>query len=277
MRRIDNWIVFDGRTLFKAMVQDFGDVRLRKSPEAVKNARFNGERVNLVVDHDEGRTIGEVRNMRYVPTKWLGDVWFDTKRMTPEQVHKLQSGQVKELSIGYRYKLEPSQEADVAGVQTDIQVEHVAWVAQGRCGSACALDTTTPQQWGYDTVVLMTDCEEKIEELKQQLKGNDAALEAKVKELQTALDSATAELEEYRAKERAGLIEEVVKVSGYGADELKNDSLADLRLKLEVLSKGKDSAKPAYPNGKPVESKPMGYDPWGSNDLSVLRAKQESA
>lgn len=273
MRVLDDWIVFEGRTLFKAMVQQFGEVKLRKTPEAVQSARFTGLSIPLVNDHHDTAVLGEVRNMRYQPHKWVGDVYFNRSKLSVEQEHLLKSGQKKDLSIGYSYKLLPAGDHDQAmGLQTDIVVEHLAWVDTGRCGSACALyDAEGVRPTATETVNLMTECDELVKKLQAQ----DAATAA----LTTELELARAELATYRARERDGLVDQLLKVSKYSRDDLKDDPIETLRIKLDVLQKAKDTRTAAYPEGQdnpnPNPNETPGYNPWGSSDLSALRAKKD--
>lgn len=115
---------------------------LRDPSELAKAAAsFNGKPLLLghnpvsAQDHDHGRTVGAISNVRWVPPHLKADLscWAGMA------IDGIEDRSVKELSASYRYRadMRPGtfQGQRYDGVMRDITANHVALVEKGRAGS----------------------------------------------------------------------------------------------------------------------------------------------
>lgn len=183
--------IFPKKVIFREMIQDYDGETLFKDNEAVKTAKFPVIPVPLFNDHDVSKPqIGDVRNLVFDYDKWVGDVYFQKDQLTETQKYLLLTGQKKDLSVGFEYTLVKTPDApSFDGKQTDIVVEHIAWVDEGRCPTPyCGLDQLYQKQQAQDqqnkrlkeieVFPLVTECDElrRINsELEAQLKAVDSA------------------------------------------------------------------------------------------------------
>lgn len=249
-------VFFPSKPLFKAMTQEHaGHGRLRKTPEEVQKAKFVEKSIPLRNEHRQ--KIGFVDNFVFKNDSWEGDVIFNKRSMNKDDIHKLLTGQKKDLSIGYQYTLvKDNNDIGSDGDQTDLLIDHVAWTQKGRCTSdqGCGLDSTTENRiTGHDTAILMSDCDEKDLKI-QELTAEIATLKSE----RAGLDSQLSDLGNYQEAEKVTLKKEILLRSNYGEDSLKELTLDDLKDRLAVIKmgKGQDSPDlPAFPPGTEESAK----------------------
>lgn len=144
MQETNGHYIFPKKILFREMVQDYDGLRLRKSLEAIKSAKFTKKIIDLFDTHDtvKNNLVGNVRNIYLDVDKWRGDVYFQKKKLTNDQKQQLLTGEKRDLSIGFEYNLVLTPElSNIDGDQTKIIVDHIAWVDHGRCPlPQCGLD-----------------------------------------------------------------------------------------------------------------------------------------
>ena len=209
----------------------YPDGQYRKTLADIQGLQFATEETPLHDNH-RGRVIGKVVNKQLAHDRWVGDIVFTKALLTPEELHQLLTLQKKELSIGFSY-------TPLDDRQTDILVEEVSWTEAGRCGSACALDSTRAHT--YEVIPMTEELQKEIALLKE-------------------------ELGKYRQQEKDSLIADIVKRSTYQAEELKKLDICALRAMSGVLQKAKDSVE-AEITDKP---KTFEYKTSGTNDLFKL-------
>lgn len=139
--------IYPQRKLFREMVQVYDGLILRKTLEAIKKAKFKTDPTPFFDTHDaiSLNLIGDVRNLTLDLDGiqgWRGDVYFQKDKLSEDQKIALLTGQKRDLSIGFEYTLVTTPEdPGVYGDQTEIVVDHIAWVDQGRCTLPyCGLD-----------------------------------------------------------------------------------------------------------------------------------------
>ncbi len=269
--------------MIKAMIQEYNGVKLRKTPEAIKAAKFTHVSIPLRNDHYNYDTIGEASNFRQVGDEWRGDIYFDKSKLNEIDLGKLRRLEKKDLSLGYNYKLHKIKNDKFEGDMTDLLINHLAWVDTGRCSSAdgCGLDSAEDYLQAHDKVIIMTKCDEieaENKQLREKLTANDADYKAQIETLQTlnvdlvvlnkGLD---ARIAEYEVADKADTIKEIIERSNYAEDSLTTLTLKDLKEKLETLKMGK--AHDSYPPGKNVKKEDINYDVTKTQDMTKLAKK----
>ena len=143
MSETSDQIIFIQKTLFRAMKQPYGDLIMLKSKEEVAKAQFTNSIIDLRIDHED-RVIGEVRNINLVGDEWKGDVIFIKSKMTEEELSDIRTLKKRDLSIGF---FNTPVKSNIQGIdieQTDLLIEEVSWVEEGRCSfPLCGLDKTS--------------------------------------------------------------------------------------------------------------------------------------
>ncbi len=289
MIETDEVIMFPDKIMFRAMTQKFmtqkhGLINMRKPEKEVKNAKFVNKIIPLVNDHDTSQIIGFAENFNYsVKDKaWRGDVIFEKKHLSEDQLQQVRTLAKRDLSIEYEWTLkkntdEQFKKTGVLGDQVDLLIHNLAWVDNGRCSfPKCGLDTknllTTvdspdairilssdhyknilTKEKGKEKV--MTDCDHK--ELKDKL----VAQTLEIKTLTDSLEQYKKDNEKFVAEQKENLISLITEKTGKDAKHYKDKSN---ELLLELLEELKDLKKDGYPAGTNIDKDDKDID------LSIL-------
>ena len=271
MIETDEFIAFPNKIMFRAMTQQFErGIRMRKSEHEVKNAKFVEDVIPLVNDHDKTQIIGYAENFKY-NTKdkaWYGDVMFEKKHLTEDQLQQIHTLAKRDLSIEYEYSFkknsdEQFKKSGILGDQTKLLIHNIAWVDSGRCSwPKCGLDTKNlltsidsqePTRLflteHYKNIlgkkeINMTDCDHK--ELKEKL----AEQTAEIKTLTDSLEKYKEDNEKFVAEQKDTLISLITEKTGKDAKHYKDKSN---ELLLELLEELKDIKKDGYPDGTNID------------------------
>lgn len=247
--------IFTGITIVRSAIQEYSEGKMRKSPKAIKELRFTGDEIELRDEH-EGKILGKANNFIRKGLKWVGDVFFAKKHMTEDQIEELRTLKKRDVSVGFSYVEVASDNEEFFADQTEIIVDHLAWVLTGRCSyPSCGLDSKTTRKTNNDVLILTPDCDDRLKANdsahKTLLDAKNNAFIAKDKELtefKKHHDAVLKTLEKYQKDEKERIIKEIIQKSSYEADSLKDHTLDALNLTLEILSKAKD-AKVGFPDG----------------------------
>ena len=279
----DEFIMFPEKTMFRAMVQQFGLIKMRKSEEDVKKAKFIEKIIPLVNDHDVTQIIGYAENFTYHADKksWTGDILFEKKYLSDSQLKQIRSLAKRELSIEYEYTLKKNSEDEfkktrIIGDQTELLIHNIAWVNSGRCESVCGLDTKNllraidsnenAKLFSHEVYKLPDkDCDHK--ELKSQIVEKDS----EIKKLTEYAAKMKTTVDAYLNKERDSIVEQLTKKTGKDAKHYKEKSLELLK---ELYEEVKDVKKDGFPDGEQVEQDDKKFNELdflgGTNDISQL-------
>lgn len=143
-------------TLSKLGVFDYHNKELGKDGEGIQRlartekSLFTDETIRsfenapITVGHPEDDVtaenwkqlaVGSVRNVRRDGEHLAGEAWI----YDAAAIKQIQQFGIKELSCGYRSELLPSQEQGVDFEMSPMIGNHIAIVADGRCGESCKL------------------------------------------------------------------------------------------------------------------------------------------
>jgi hypothetical protein len=272
MLETDDVIIFPQKTIFRAMVQNFGLIKMRKSEADVRNAKFKDKVIPLDNDHDNKRIIGYAENFQYNTDSksWTADVLFEKKYLSADELQQVRTLAKRDLSIEYEYTLKKASDEDfkktgILGDQTDILVHALSWVHDGRCAYPhCGLDTKTLlKALDSDNTILishevyriddepMAECDhlKEIKELKEELKQRNETLKTAL----DSLESAEKSVKTYKEKEKDTLIENISQKTGKDAKEYKEKSLEFLT---EFYAEIKDIKQDGFPPGEDIPQDP---------------------
>lgn len=215
--------------------------------------------------------VGSMRNVRRDGEHLAGEAWI----YDANAIKQIQQFGIKELSCGYRSELLPSQEQGVDFEMSPMIGNHIAIVADGRCGESCKLADEQKGQSKMSATRKFLDAilgafgtklsdeqakaveesekksdktEGKSQEPPADQKDEKSADKTNAEELKQQLGEAQTKLEAEQ-KKTAELEAEVEKLKKQAGDSEK--TLKDTQAELDKLKAGKQMGEQMMNDGKP--------------------------
>ena len=267
-------------TVAKHMIQVYDDLRVLKPAEELEAAAMFADGIPITRDHpnagivtDRAEVLGFLKDPTFENDELKGILNIADKDLAAD----VKDGKLTGLSIGFFCNLDKTEgavgDAKYDAIQTDIFLNHVAVVDEGRCSitDGCGFHTDSkkidspPDLIGkLDTAIGMATSEwgdntlkDLLEEIKQMVvsEGSTTGDSAALEKITAERDSLKADLETIIRTEKDALIAEITAMQDTKTkDDLEKLKLDELKKELDMVKELRTDRLSFQKGGQPAKS-----------------------